>query len=233
MSSMGNQTATLAPRRRRWLLWSGSALVLAGLGMLAYVGWQMYVTNWLSQREQSAIVDELELQWDKLDKGEGGSAAIEVDAGQAGAIVTIPRFGDDYAVPVLEGIEDDALAAGIGHFPGTADPGQKGNFALAGHRVTHGEPLRDMPSLEAGDEIVVTTRETIYTYVLDTPGDGLNVPFTEGWVVTDKPVNPDPGEPTADLDEKRLITLTTCSELFHTDGRLIAFGHLVSAKPRT
>ena len=27
---------------------------------------------------------------------------------------------------------------------------------------------------------------------------------------------------------QRLITLTTCSELFHTDDRMIAFGHLVS-----
>ena len=26
---------------------------------------------------------------------------------------------------------------------------------------------------------------------------------------------------------QRLITLTTCSEIFHTDNRMIAFGHLV------
>ena len=28
---------------------------------------------------------------------------------------------------------------------------------------------------------------------------------------------------------QRLITLTTCSEIFHTDDRMIAFGHLVKA----
>jgi sortase A len=31
---------------------------------------------------------------------------------------------------------------------------------------------------------------------------------------------------------QRLITLTTCSELFHTDNRMIAFGHLVSTTGR-
>ena len=31
---------------------------------------------------------------------------------------------------------------------------------------------------------------------------------------------------------QRLITLTTCSELFHTDNRLVAFGVLVDREPR-
>ena len=32
---------------------------------------------------------------------------------------------------------------------------------------------------------------------------------------------------------QRLITLTTCSELFHTDDRMISFGHLVKTEPKT
>ncbi|WP_297626517.1 hypothetical protein [Nocardioides sp.] len=30
---------------------------------------------------------------------------------------------------------------------------------------------------------------------------------------------------------QRLLTLTTCSELFHADDRLVAFGHLASRVP--
>ncbi len=63
-------------------------------------------------------------------------------------MIRIPAFGDDYAVPLLDGTSDQALAAGFGHLDGTADPGQVGNFATAGHRVTHGEPLADMPALD-------------------------------------------------------------------------------------
>ena len=54
------------------------------------------------------------------------------------------------------------------------------------------------------------------------------VPFTAGWVVDRAAEEPRPGgvEP-AQQPGQRLITLTTCSELFHTDNRMIAFGHLV------
>ena len=70
-------------------------------------------------------------------------------------------------VPVLEGTTDDVLAAGYGHFADTAEPGRVGNYALAAHRITHGEPLRRMPDLEVGDEVVVETRDATYTYRAD------------------------------------------------------------------
>ncbi len=222
---------TPAPRRRRrgWTFWLGLGLVLAGMSLLGWIGWQLYGTNIVSQRRHDQTVEQLEKEWAKP----SGDGRAEVDTGQgaAGAILRVPAFGDDFAVPVLEGVEDDALASGIGHFDGSAGPGEVGNFALAGHRITHGEPLRDMPELEAGDEIVVETRDAVYTYVLDTGGDELRVTFTDGWVVDAAPLNPDGGVgPVA--DERRLITLTTCAELFHTDDRLVAFGHLESVEER-
>ena len=115
----------------------------------------------------------------------------------------IPRFGDDYEVPVIEGTSDDALAAGIGHFEGTAAPGQVGNFALAGHRVTHGQPLADMTELEVGDTVVVETADSVYTYTLVTGGDDLRVSFTDGWVIDPLPTNPDPGGCAASSDARR------------------------------
>lgn len=220
----------------------GLALVLAGVAVLGYVGWQTWGTTWVSQREHAAITDRLEQAWaaDPVVSGgaRGGArgdvpeGAVEVDAGVAEAIVEIPRLGADYRVPLLEGTSDEALAAGIGRFPGSAAPGGVGNLALAGHRVTHGEPLRDMPALEPGDEVVVTTRDAVHTYVLDTGGDDLEVPLTETWVVDPEPVDPDGGDVVPAAGERRLLTLTTCSELFHTDDRLVAFGHLVSSEPR-
>ena len=103
-----------------------------------------------------------------------------------------------------------------------------GNYALAGHRVTHGEPLRRMPDLQPGDQVVVETVNATYVYRLDTDPEALIVPFTGTWVLDPLPKNPDAGGPEP-LQKKRqrLITLTTCSEIFHTDNRMIAFGHLV------
>lgn len=216
-------------RRRAWTFWLGLGLVLAGLSILGWIGWQLYGTNIVSQKRHQETVDQLEKEWAKPD----GQAQedVETKQGKAYAILRVPAFGDDFAVPVLEGIEDDALASGIGHFETSAGPGEVGNYALAGHRITHGEPLRDMPALAAGDEIIVETRDVVYTYVLDTGGEDLRVPFTAGWVVDPVPVNPDGGVGPR-TDKNRLITLTTCAELFHTDDRLAAFGHLASAIKR-
>ena len=58
------------------------------------------------------------------------------------------------------------------------------------------------------------------------------MPFTAGWVLAPVPANPDGGVQPPQEPGQRLITLTTCSELFHTDDRMVAFGVLVGTSPR-
>ena len=166
---------------------AGVVLVVAGAGVLGWVGWQMWGTTWVSERRHDQIAAELEQEW------RGGDQLVQVEEGPATAMVEIPAFGEDYRVPLLEGTAEDVLAAGFGHVVDTQAPGQVGNFVLSGHRTTHGEPLADMPDLEPGDEVVVTTADTIYTYVLDTGGDDLAVALDETWVLDPAPVNPDGG----------------------------------------
>jgi len=216
--------------RARWLGRLGAVLVAAGLALGAYGAWQVWGTDVVSSRTHRALVAEARAAWSA--PGDVAVEPLATDHGRLSAIVRIPRFGDDYAVPLLEGTSDDVLAAGFGRFTDGAVAGARGNFALAAHRVTHGEPLRDMPLLEPGDEVVVETPRWTYTYVLDTGGDDLTVPFTEGWVLATVPRNPDEGgvQPRQQRGQ-RLLTLSTCSELFHTDGRLVAFGHLASREP--
>ena len=223
--------------RRGVSFWLGIGLVAAGLGLLGYVGWQMFGTNIVSERKQREAVEALERQWAEEPtaiEGDGdgsGPGAEPVRLGTATALIRIPRFGDDYVMPVHEGVADDVLARGYGHFEDAAQAGEKGNYALAAHRVTHGEPLRDMPKLRPGDEVIVETRDASYTYVLDTDPNDLIVTFEDVWVVAPEPENPDPAGVQAP-DHPRLITLTTCAELFHTDDRMIAFGHLESKTPK-
>lgn len=233
---------------RRWTRLAGIALALVGLGLLGYVAWQYWGTTWVSRAKQQRIVEQLEENWANLpadraqrpdgepastdDEDGDEGAAVHVSGTTAGAILRIPTFGSSYAVPILEGTSSDVLSAGVGHFPESAGVGEVGNYALAAHRVTHGEPFRDLPDLEAGDSVVIDTAEWRYTYVLDTDGDDLEVAFTEGWVVDAIPHNPDGGLEPSQTPGQRLITLTTCAELFHTDERLVAFGHLVQRTAR-
>jgi len=213
-----------APRRR--LLLAALGLVLVGLSLLGYVGWQYWGTNAVSREEQSAVTQDLLSAW-------GGDPAVEdllgpqgsADLGDALALVRVPAFGDGFVVPVIEGVRPEDLAQGLGHYPGTALPGQIGNFAVAGHRVTHGEPFRDLPELRPGDEVLVETSDAVYTYRLSSNPNNLVVQPADTWVL-----DPIPGKPAGAPPDQARITLTTCAELFHSSDRMIAFGRLVDTE---
>jgi sortase A len=199
--------------------------------LLGYVAWQTVGTNVVSQHKQRAIVDRTLRTWESPVDASGKTQAVPHRTAEA--LLRIPAFGGDYAMPIQQGTSDNVLAEGYGHFEETVNAGEVGNYALAAHRITHGQPLRDMPSLRPGDAVVVETRTRSFTYRLDTDPNQLTVASDDVWVLDPLPRNPAAGEvQPAQREGQRLITLTTCSELFHTDKRMVAFGHLESSSPR-
>ncbi|MFF3426776.1 class E sortase [Streptomyces sp. NPDC002602] len=160
--------------------------------------------------------------------GSGGSAAASRADGSPAregsyAILRIPRLG--VVVPVAQGIDKRAVLdkGYAGHYPGTAAPGARGNFALAGHRNTHGEPFRYVNRLRAGDELIVDVRGERYTYLV---GKVLaQTTERDTGVIAPVPrsvVRPDQGytEPGA------YITLTTCTPEYTSRYRLVVWGTL-------
>ncbi|MFD5912775.1 class E sortase [Streptomyces massasporeus] len=124
-------------------------------------------------------------------------------AGDAFAVLRVPRFGRDFAPVIVEGVSQAALAKGPGHFPETALPGEPGNFAVAGHRTGWGQPFNKLPELKKGDTIDVEWKRTTYTYRV-----------THSKVVEPSDVGvllPVPGKPGARPDKAR-ITLITCTD---------------------
>jgi sortase A len=78
--------------------------------------------------------------------------------------IEIPRISVDR--PVYEGITLGTLDNGPGHWPGSAMPGQIGNVVVAGHRVSHSGPFRNIDQLQPGDEVVLTTADGRFVYVV-------------------------------------------------------------------
>ena len=148
---------------------------------------------------------------------------------QAYAILTIPRLG--LRVPVAEGVsKQNVLNKGyVGHYRGTGQPGQAGNFALAGHRNTHGEPFRYINRLRAKDLVEVETKTATYTYAVDE-----TLPQTsarDSGVV--RPIPRSIVEPRYGYSEPGYyITLTTCTPEYTSRYRLVVWGKLVSMRPR-
>lgn len=187
-------------------------LVVAGLG---WAGYHYVGTNLVADQKYHAQIERLRQEW-------SATPPAEPAPGGAVALLRIPRFGDGYLVPVVPGTSTEALASGVGIYDGAAAPGEIGNFALAGHRVTQGEPFRRLLELRVGDAVIVETRTEILTYLLDLAPADLTVDRSASWVL-----DPVPGRP-AETPTRALITLTTAQDLAESSDRSVAFGHLES-----
>nr|WP_307167594.1 class E sortase [Streptomyces rishiriensis] len=163
--------------------------------------------------------------------GRGGtkSSSVTPRSSEAYAVLRIPRL--DVRVPVAEGTSKrNVLDKGyVGHYAGTQQPGQEGNFAVAGHRNTHGEPFRYLNRLRKGDKVEVETRNATYTYLVDKILPQTS-PRDSGVI---RPVPRSLTEPLHGYDASgRYLTLTTCTPEYTSRYRLVVWGRLVAALPR-
>ena len=215
----------------------GVLLLSAAIGCFGWVGYQWWGTNVVAERAFAVQRDDLRRQWRQeqvVDRGvDQGRASADrhspAERGVSGstiALLRIPKFGPHYEVPIVEGSGLDVLARGVGHYETTAGPGEIGNFAVAGHRITHGEPFSRLLTLDPGDSVVVETKDVVFTYVLDTAPRDLTVENTASWVLDPVPNHPER------RPARALITLTTCQDLFHSPDRSVGFGHLQSSEPK-
>ena len=76
--------------------------------------------------------------------------------------IEIPKLG--VTKSMYEGITLTTLNHGPGHWPGTAMPGHQGNVVIAGHRVSHDKPFRNIDQLVPGDQVILTTDEGRFVY---------------------------------------------------------------------
>lgn len=209
----------------RWTLGIvGDLLVTAGLVLLLFVGWQLWFTDVTANRTQDATVSRLtrDFATPPATTTPSTESPKAVPFGSAFAILRIPRFGADYARPVLEGTTRDILQDGIGHYDGTVLPGAVGNFAVAGHRTTYGRPFHDIDALRPGDLIVVETKTAYSVYAVKR--HEIVAP-TQVQVVA--PVPDKPGvKPT-----ERWMTMTACHPKYSAAQRYVVFAQLVKTYP--
>ncbi|MFG2758754.1 class E sortase [Streptomyces wuyuanensis] len=240
-------------------LWAGAEItVTLGVVVLLLVVHQLWWTNRQAKEGAARQVEALEREWVRApapDAGAGAGGGTGASGGpeestpdgggqpgggpdsreaaprwdRAYAVLRIPRLG--VAAPVARGVaKRGVLDRGyVGHYPRTAQPGQAGNFAVAGHRNTHGEPFRHIDRLRKGDRIEVETRTGVFTYVVD-----KQLPQTsarDGGVIAAVPrsaVRPGYGygEP------GHYLTLTTCTPEYTSRYRLVVWGKLAAMRPR-
>lgn len=237
----------MRPRTIRLIRGTGWTFIWLGVYLMGFVGYQLWVTNLLTSREQSALAADLEDRFavveaeevpvivDPGDPGrpfefvEPGEATegLEIQfllqeqpapEGEAFAQILIPRIGVD--VTVIEGVRRRDLKKGPGHLPGTPIPGQPGNAVISGHRTTYGAPFGEVGELVPGDRIEVETAIGLHVYeVRQAPARCADEDGRCIVAPTDLWVT----EPR----DGAWLTLTTCHPRFSSRQRLIVFAELI------
>jgi len=103
---------------RRLLRVLGVLMVLAGLSFVGYFAWQYWGTNFVAKQQQAEIKELIADDWGK---GIDGNAI---------GLLRVPRFGDDYEMPIVKGGDllgkkgTKALSEGVAWYEPGAKPGR-------------------------------------------------------------------------------------------------------------
>jgi sortase A len=139
-------------RRNNAAWWAGNALLIAGaaaLGIWVYscldlAVWQSWQNRLFDHRRATQ---------------QSAQQQVHIEDGGIVGRLTIPRL--HVRAIVREGDSDRALKIALGHIPGTALPGQRGNVGIAGHRDTL---FRALAGVAANDDIAFETAYGNYAY---------------------------------------------------------------------
>jgi sortase A len=222
--------------------------VTAGVILVLFIAWQLWWTTMESDVTQRAAVKDFARQFNSAgpdvaalgdgQKAQSSRAAPSVGAeggygpvpsssepadGETIGLLYVPRFGADYSRPIVQGTGPAVLdSLGIGHYAGTAMPGGVGNFAVAGHRQTHGAVLDNIGALVSGDRIYVQTKEGFYAYV-----------FRNSQIVLPDRTDvllPVPLQPAA-IPRESYLTMTSCNPRYGSRERFVAYALLEQWRP--
>jgi sortase A len=195
----------LAERRgaRRGLTVAAAVLVVAAVGMLAYPVFTDLYHNSLQGRLSQ-----------ELGRASTREAYLSgtLKPGQSLTRLQIPKLGVN--VVVVQGIDDNSLRAGAGHYPETPLPCGEGDVAVAGHRTTYGKPFANIDRLASGDKIILTTPVGSCIYQVS------QAPFV---------VLPTDWQVVADTPGQFQLTLTACHPKGSASHRIIIKAAMISS----
>ena len=166
----------------------GFALIIAGGVMTTFAG-SRYVSGAVAQDRARRDWDAISARaaFEAVIAATSGSREVVVKHGAPVARLRIPKIGLDEIV--LEGIDDEAMNGGPGHYPGSPLPGSAGNSIISAHRDRH---FRNLGQLAVGDTVITESGRT-----------------TTRWVITKRTVL-DKDRPALFPAQTATLTLTTC-----------------------
>ena len=140
----------------------GVLLIIIGVGIIGTVAYKKIVTS----QKQNELLDIFENQ---IAEGNGENEEVNLEAINGHtpiAIMEIPSI--KLKQPIVDGVTDDVIKYFLGRFPESSMPGEIGNFAVAGHRVSDfTDAFINLYKVKPGDKVIVRTMKGKYTYEVD------------------------------------------------------------------
>ncbi len=200
----------------------GELLVTLGLVILLFAAYEVYGKTAAIADHQNNLSTQLDHSWDDpaliTPTSPGAAPAPAPPPGDAIGRLYLPKLHLHWVV--VEGVTLKDIRYAPGHYPGTALPGQVGNFAVAGHRLIG--IFWDLDQLRPGDVAVVETRTDWYVYQVS----GTEVVSPHAVEV----IAPSPDRP-GQAPDAAYLTLTTCNPKYNNYQRLVVHGRLVQHLP--
>ena len=192
------------------LFFTASALILL------FLVYQVWFTTEVAKVQQEATAELFRAaieQGPTQDQQEPVAHLIQGVEIDGVGLIYIPRLREQvWGTPIVSGTGSKSLSLGVGHYSKTSLPGELGNFAIAGHRATNGEPFAYFENLMEGDMVFVQTISGWFSYQLV---EDKKIQENEVWVIGNDPIG---------LGETRLITLTTCDPRWNSTQRWAWWG---------
>lgn len=208
----------------RLLRIAGELLVTCGVVVLGFLAYMYWGTALRESSAQLTYTSQLTRQWSAANPFAALASLRTITPGTPFALLRIPQFGRAWQLAVVQGAGVSQLLLAPGHVPGTALPGQVGNFTVAAHRVTAGNPFWSLPSLRKGSVIDVETITATYEY--EVTSEPAWVPASDLDALAPVPFH------SGEAARQRLITLITCDPPWTGTGRVVVTGVLVRTLPR-
>lgn len=204
----------------------GEVLITAGVILLLYVVWQVFVNDPIvgaKQETQSKTYTQTQNPSDQTNQFEAISKNLK--QGKVFGKLYIPRFGNTYQRLIGQGTFQNVTLnkIGPGHYLSSQWPGEVGNFAVAAHRTSHGAPFNKIDTLKAGDLIFVQTNDKWFEYeyrqtkIVDPSDIGV--------------ISKVPSELTGAHAGGKYMTMTSCHPKWSNQQRIIVWLELVNEYP--
>lgn len=216
----------------------GWVMIAGGLASVSVFVYENFIDNLIQGPRQQQEAKTLYDQWGNPLPTSSASATAKprltegypvLKGGFAEArkfgILRIPALGKKFVHTIAEGTRQATVlnVIGVGHYRSSQMPGEAGNFAVAGHRTSHGAPFMDLDKLKKGDEIFVDTK--LGTYVYSVIKQEVVDP-TDVWVIA-----PARGLKNSKKTDK-WMTMTTCTPKYSAEHRLVVWSKFEYFEPR-